>query len=349
MTGNGRAAKVCTLGELMLRLSPPGFDRFVQTATLEATYGGSEANVAASLAQFGLDAYAITRLPRHAIGQAALDQLRRFGIRTDYVQRGGSRIGIYFLETGASQRASQVIYDRSGSAFSRLAPESFDWPAMLRGAQWFHFSGITPALGEGPRLAVEAACRAARAAGATVSCDLNYRKKLWSESEAQAIMRPLMEFVDVCIANEEDVQRSLGLEAYGTDVEQAELDEAGYARLARRLKSAFGFSAVAITLRESFSASRNGWSALLHDDRDCVEPYRSRRYDVQVVDRVGAGDSFAGGLIYGLLQKSDTRDALEFAVAASCLKHSMRGDFNFVSVAEVEKLAGGSGSGRVER
>ena len=343
------AAKVCTLGELMLRLSPPGFDRFVQAATLDATYGGSEANVAASLSQYGLDAYVITRLPAHAIGQAALDQLRRFGIRTDYVQRGGDRIGIYFLETGASQRASQVIYDRADSAFSGLDPDSLDWSAALEGARWFHFSGITPALGEGPRQAVERACRAARAAGATVSCDLNYRKKLWTESEAQRIMRPLMEYVDVCIANEEDVQRSLGLEASGTDVERAELDEAGYARLARRLKAAFRFRAVAITLRESFSASHNGWSALLLDDRNCSEPYRSRRYNIQVVDRVGAGDSFAGGLIFGLLQKPDTRDALEFAVAASCLKHSMRGDFNLATVAEVEKLVGGSGSGRVER
>ncbi len=341
--------KVCTLGELMLRLSPPLNDRFTQAVTLEVTYGGSEANVAASLAQYGLETYVITRLPAHAMGQAAVDQLRRYGIVTDYVQRGGDRIGIYYLETGASQRAAQVIYDRAHSAFSTLNPEAVDWKAALDGARWFHWSGITPALGEGPRAAVELACRAAQDAGATVSCDLNYRKKLWSECDAQKAMRPLMEYVDVCIANEEDVQRSLGMKAAHTDVETATLDEASYAAMARTLKATCGFSAVAITLRESFSASHNGWSALMLDDRDCSTPYRSRRYDIQVVDRVGAGDSFAGGLIYGLLRKSDTRQALEFAVAASCLKHSIRGDFNLVTAQEVEKLAFGSGSGRVDR
>lgn len=341
--------KVVTFGEIMLRLSTPGFMRFVQAQQLDATYGGGEANVAASLAQFGLDSHFVSKIPAHEIGQAAVNHLRRFGVGTDYLVRGGDRLGIYFLETGASQRASKVIYDRAAAAVTTLGPDEVDWAAVFDGARWFHWTGITPALGERPRRTLRAALEAAKVAGVTVSCDLNFRAKLWTTDEAQAVMRPLMEFVDVCIANEEDAERSLGFEAGTTDVEAGELDEGGYRRLCRALKSAYGFEAVAVTLRESLSASVNGWSAMLHDERDGAEPYRSRRYEITLVDRVGGGDSFAAGLIYGLLTKDDTRAALEFAVAASCLKQTIPGDFNLVSADEVEKLAGGSGSGRVER
>ena len=341
--------KVVTFGEIMLRLSTPGFTRFVQAQSFDATYGGGEANVAASLAQYGLDSHFVSKIPTHEIGQAAVNHLRRFGVGTDYLVRGGDRLGIYFLETGASQRASKVIYDRADAAVTTLGPDEVDWAAVFDGARWFHWTGITPALGERPRRTLRAALEAAKAAGVTVSCDLNFRAKLWTTDEAQAVMRPLMEFVDVCIANEEDAERSLGFEAGTTDVEAGELDEAGYRRLCRALKQEYGFEAVAVTLRESLSASVNGWSAMLHDERDCAEPYRSRRYEITLVDRVGGGDSFAAGLIYGLLTKDDTREALEFAVAASCLKQTIPGDFNLVSRDEVEKLVGGSGSGRVER
>ncbi len=341
--------KVLSLGEIMLRLSTPGFTRFVQAQSFDATYGGGEANVAVALANYGLESYFISKLPKHEIGQSAVNHLRRFGVHTDYVVRGGERVGIYFLETGASQRASKVVYDRAGAAVQTLRPDEVDWDAAFDGARWFHWTGITPALGKDAQDCVRAACEAAKRAGATISADLNYRAKLWSEKEAQAVMRPLMAYVDVCIANEEDAQKSLGFHAGTTNVEHADLDEKAYADLARALKQEFDFKTVAITLRESFSASRNGWSAMLHDEAACAEPYRSRRYDIQIVDRVGGGDSFASGLIYGLLNKPDSKQALEFAVAASCLKQTIPGDFNLVSVDEVDKLAKGSGSGRVER
>lgn len=343
------AHKVVTMGEIMLRLSTRGYSRFVQSQQFDVNYGGGEANVAVSLANYGFDSYFISRLPAHEIGEAALNSLRRYGVKTDHVVRGGSRLGIYFLETGASQRASKVIYDRGNSAVTELGKDDLDWDAVFEGAKWFHWTGITPALGGKVQEALKAACIAAKKKGVTISADLNYRAKLWSTKEAQAVMVPMMEYVDVCIANEEDAEKSLGFRAGATNVEGAELDEKGYSDLAKKLKEKFGFKSVAITLRESYSASRNGWSAIMHDDRDCKEPYRSKRYDVQIVDRVGGGDSFSGGLIYGLLSAENTRDALEFAVAASCLKQTIPGDFNLVSAAEVEKLAKGSGSGRVER
>jgi 2-dehydro-3-deoxygluconokinase len=342
-------SRVVTFGEIMLRLATPGFSRFVQSDSFEATYGGGEANVAVALAGFGLRSAFVTRVPKHEIGESALQAVRRFGVETDHVIRGGERLGIYFLETGASQRPSKVIYDRARSAVSELDASMVDWDAVFAEASWFHWTGITPALGQKPAEALTAACRAARAAGVRVSCDLNFRAKLWSEKEAQAVMRPLMEYVDVCVANEEDAEKSLGFHAAASDVEGAELSEEGYFELARSLKSAYDFDTVAITLRESFSASHNGWSALLHDDRDCREPVRSTRYDITIVDRVGGGDAFASGLIYGLLTMADTRDALEFAVAASALKHTITGDFNLVRVDEVEKLVRSGGSGRVER
>jgi 2-dehydro-3-deoxygluconokinase len=270
-------------------------------------------------------------------------------VKTDYIVRGGDRIGIYFLETGASQRASKVIYDRANAAVTTLTENELNWDEVFAGANWFHWTGITPALGATAQASLLAACKAAKKSGATISADLNYRAKLWSTKEAQAVMIPLMEYVDVCIANEEDAEKSLGFHAGTTNVDKGELDEAGYRTMIAALKKQFGFKTVAITLRESFSASRNGWSAMLHDEKDCVTPYRSKRYDVQLVDRVGGGDSFASGLIYGLLNKPSSQEALEFAVAASCLKQTIPGDFNIVTVDEVEKLAKGSGSGRVER
>ncbi len=341
--------KVVTMGEIMLRLSTPGFSRFVQSGQFDVNYGGGEANVAVSLANYGLESYFVSKLPKHEIGQSAVNSLRRFGVKADYIVRGGERLGIYFLETGASQRSSKVIYDRSNSAVTDLGKDELDWGEVFSGAKWFHWTGITPALGSKVQETLRTACEAARKNGVVVSADLNYRAKLWTTKEAQAVMIPLMEYVDVCIANEEDAEKSLGFHPESTNVDSAELDERGYFDLARKLKEKFHFKSVAITLRESYSASHNGWSAVLHDDGDCKVPYRSKRYDVQIVDRVGGGDSFAGGLIYGLLRKKNTREALEFAVAASCLKQTIPGDFNIVSADEVEKLAKGSGSGRVER
>lgn len=341
--------RVVTFGEIMLRLSSPGFTKLIQSPAFDVNYGGGEANVAVSLANFGINAAFISAVPAHDIGQSAINSLRAVGVDTSLVKREGHRLGIYFLETGASQRASRVIYDRAGSSISQVNEGSFDADEVFSGATWFHWTGITPALGEGPARAVAALAREAKARGVRVSCDLNFRAKLWTTQEAQAVMRPLMEHVDVCICNEEDAQTSLGLEPENTDVHAGELDEAGYARLAKRLKDDFGFDTVAITLRESYSANRNGWSAMMLDDKDCTEAYRSNRYDIQIVDRVGGGDSFAGGLIAGLLSKPNTRDALEFAVAASCLKQTIPGDVNMVTVAEVEQVLKSGGTGRVQR
>ena len=345
----GLSMKVVTMGEIMLRLSTPGFTRFLQTNTFDINYGGGEANVAAALAQFGFDAYFVSKLPKHEIGQAAVNSLRKFGVHSDYIVRGGERVGVYFLESGASQRASKVIYDRANAAVTTLASNELDWEEVFHDCKWFHWTGITPALGATALNTVKEACKAAKKNGVTISADLNYRAKLWSTKEAQAAMIPLMEYVDVCIANEEDAEKSLGFNAGTTNVDKGELDESGYRNMIVELKKKFGFKTVAITLRESFSASRNGWSAMLHDEKDCLTPYRSKRYDIQIVDRVGGGDSFASGLIYGLLKKDNTKDALEYAVAASCLKQTIPGDFNIVSIDEVEKLAKGSGSGRVDR
>jgi len=334
---------------MMLRLSTPGFKRFVQTDSFDATFGGGEANVAASLANYGFDSCFVSKFPSNDIGQAAVNHLRRYGISDRYIVRGGDRVGIYFLETGASQRSSKIIYDREGAAVTTLTEAELDMDAIFDGASWFHWTGITPALGPTPRKTLVSMCKAAREAGVTVSCDLNYREKMWTTQEAQQAMRPLMEYVDVCIANEEDASKSLGLDVEESDVEAGSLDEAAYANLLRSLKSEYDFSAVAVTLRESHSASRNGWSAIMLDDKDCSEPFRSTRYDIQLVDRIGGGDAFAGGLIAGLLKKDSTRDALEFAVVASCLKQTIPGDFNLVSEQEVDRLVRGSGSGRVER
>lgn len=341
--------RVVTFGEIMLRLSPPGFGRFVQTDRFDVVYGGGEANVAASLARFGTPASFVSRVPKHEIGEAAIGYLRRAGVHTGFVARGGDRLGIYFLETGASQRPSKVIYDRAGSAFAGITPDDVDWAKVFEGADWFHWTGITPATGPGPRATLEAACRAARSAGLRISCDLNYRAKLWSVEEARATMIKLMEFVDVCIANEEDAFKCLGIETRASNPDSGRLDEADYLDLARRLRESFGFDLAAISMRESFSATHNGWSAVLSDSTYHPASIRSQIYDVHVIDRVGAGDAFAGGLIHALLNGRSHRDALEFAVAASCLKHTIPGDFNAVSVAEVDSLVKSGGSGRVDR
>lgn len=341
--------KVVTFGEIMLRLSSPGFTRFVQSQNFDVTYGGGEANVAVSLANYGFESYFITKLPKHEIGQSAVNHLRRFGVNTQYIKRAGDRVGIYFLESGASQRASKVIYDRSNSAVTGVELNDFDWDEIFKECKWFHWTGITPAIGEKAQEVLKQALIAAKSKNVKVSCDLNFRKKMWSTDEAQSVMIPLMEYVDVCIANEEDAEKSLGEKAGKTNVEKASIDQEGYFTLAKHLRQKYGFEAVAITLRESYSASKNGWSAILHDDKDCSEPYRSKKYEIQIVDRVGGGDSFASGLIYGLLNYNNTKTSLEFAVGASCLKQTIPGDFNLVSVDEVEKLIQGDGSGRVER
>ena len=338
--------RVITFGELMLRLAPEGYYRFVQADKLGATFGGGEANVAVSLANFGFDAAFVSRLPAHEIGQAAVNSLRRYGVDTSLIARGGSRIGIYYLEKGASQRPSKVIYDRAGSSIAEAAMEDFDWKEVFDGAQWFHFTGITPTLNDNVAAICMEACKAAKAAGVTISCDLNYRNKLWSKEKAGKVMGELCRYVDVCIANEEDAADVFGIHAADTDVTAGEVNREGYKDVARQLSDRFGFAKVAITLRESLSANDNNWSAMLYDGTDY---YFSRQYKMHIVDRVGGGDSFGAGLIAASLSGYDAEKTIEFAVAASCLKHSIEGDYNMVSMEEVLKLAGGDASGRVQR
>ena len=339
-------AKVVTFGELMLRLAPNGYYRFFQNDQMQATFGGGEANVAVSLANFGLDSMYVTKLPKHAIGQAAVDSLRYFGVDTSKVVRGGERVGIYFLEKGASQRGSVCIYDRAYSAIALAKPEDFDWDSIFEDADWFHFTGITPALGGNLVEICKQACIAAKRCGVKISCDLNYRGKLWTRDEARAAMTELCRYVDVCISNEEDAKDVFGIEAENTDIYGGKLNHDGYKSVAKQLKEKFGFEKVAITLRTSISASDNDWAGMLYDGENyCF----SKKYDLTIIDRVGGGDSFGGGLIYSLLNGKNTQAAVEFAVAASALKHSIEGDYNMVTLAEVEKLAGGDGSGRIQR
>lgn len=330
----------------MLRLAPEGYYRFAQAETFGATFGGGEANVAVSLANYGLDAAFVTKLPTHEIGQMAVNSLRRYGVDTSYITRGGDRVGIYYLEKGASQRPSKVIYDRAYSAIALASKEDFDWEKIFDGAEWFHFTGITPALGDNVAEICLEAVKAAKKLGLKVSCDLNYRKKLWTREKAGKVMAELMPYVDVCIANEEDALDVFGIKAENTDIEGGKIDGEGYKEVAKKLKDRFGFSYVAITLRSSISANDNDWAAMLYDGKDC---YFSRKYHMHIVDRVGGGDSFGAGLIYAMLDGKDAQGIIEFAVAASCLKHSIEGDYNMVSVAEVESLAGGNASGRVQR
>ena len=338
--------RIVTFGEIMLRLSPPGYLRFGQADSFDVTYGGGEANVAVSLANYGENVAFVTKLPDNPIGKAAVASLRQHGVSIENIAWGGDRIGIYFLEKGASQRPSKVVYDRKSSAIAQVEPPDFNWEKIFEGVQWFHFTGITPALG--PKIAdiCKTACIEAKKAGAKISCDLNYRKKLWSSTEAKTVMSELMKYVDVCIANEEDAEKVFGIKAINNSIISGELNRQGYESVAKKLAETFDFEKVAITLRESISASDNYWSAMIYDGKEC---YFSKKYHIHIVDRVGGGDSFGGGLIYGLLNKTDVQEALEFAVAASCLKHTVEGDFNEVTLEEVEALAEGDGSGRVQR
>lgn len=340
------AGKIVTFGEIMLRLAPEGYYRFVQAEKYGATYGGGEANVAVSLANYGLDAAFVTKLPKHEIGQAGVNSLRRFGVDTSFIARGGDRVGIYYLEKGASQRPSKVIYDRAGSSIATATSEDFDWNKIFEGVEWFHFTGITPALGDNVAEICIEACKAAKERNITVSCDLNYRNKLWSKEKAGQVMTELCQYVDVCIANEEDASDVFGIKASDTDVTTGKVNKEGYIEVAKKLADTFHFSKVAITLRESLSANDNNWSAMLYTGN---EAFFSKTYKMHIVDRVGGGDSFGGGLIYACINNYDPQSTIEFAVAASCLKHSIEGDFNMVSVDEVKKLAGGDASGRVQR
>ena len=339
-------AKVVTMGEIMLRLSTPGYEKFIQADTFDINYGGGEANVAVSLANYGHQASFVTKVPNNPIGECAVAALRKYNVDTTHIARGGERLGIYYLETGASMRASNVVYDRAHSSIAEADASDFDFDTIFDGADWFHFTGITPAISDKAALLTEAALKAAKAKNVTVSCDLNFRKKLWSSEKAQKVMTNLMQYVDVCIGNEEDAQKVLGFKPGNTDVTSGSLELAGYEDIFKQMTDRFGFRYVVSSLRESYSASDNGWSAAIYDGK---EFYHSRKYEVRIVDRVGGGDSFAGGLICGLLDGRNYKDALEFAVAASALKHTIPGDFNLVTRADVETLMGGDGSGRVQR
>jgi len=340
-------AKVVTMGEIMLRLSTSGYTRFVQAQSLEVCYGGGEANVAVSLANYGHESTFVTKLPKHEIGTSALEALNRYGVKTNHIARGGDRVGIYFLETGASMRPSKVIYDRANSSIAEASVTDFDFDAIFKDADWFHFTGITPAISDQAAIVIEEALKVARKYNVTVSCDLNFRKKLWSTEKAQKVMTGLMKYVDVCIGNEEDAEKCLGFKPTGTDVTKGELELEGYKSIFDAMIKKFGFKYCVASLRESISASDNGWSAIITDGK---EFYHSRHYDIRIVDRVGGGDAFASGLIHGLIAyKNDMKKALEFAVAASALKHTIPGDFNLVSKEEVETLMGGDASGRVQR
>ena len=340
------AKRIITFGEIMMRLNPESYLRFSQAAKFEATYAGGEANVAVSLANYGMNAAFVSKVPAHDIGQCAINALRTYGVDTTHMVRGGKRLGLYFVEKGASQRPSKVIYDRADSAIAQADPADFDWDAIFEGADWFHWTGITPALGGNlPQICLEA-CKAAKAKGITVSCDLNYRNKLWTREEAKKVMSELVKYVDVCIANEEDAKDVFGIQAENTDISSGKLNHEGYISVARQISEQFGCKQVAITLRSSLSAFDNDWAGMLYSGG---QAYFSPTYRIHIVDRVGGGDSFGGGLIYSLLTEKAPQDAINFAVAASCLKHSIEHDFNLVTVAEVENLAKGNASGRIQR
>jgi len=338
--------KVVGFGELLLRLNTRQFQRFSQAREFEAYYTGAEANTCVSLVNFGVEGYVVSKVPASDIGQACINFLKGHGLNTDYILRGGDRLGLFYLETGASQRPSKVIYDRANSAITTLKKGELDWKTILQGKDWLHFSGTAPALGPNMPEVVEEACQVARQMGVTVSCDLNYRKKLWSPDKAQRVMTGLMAYVDVLLCNEEDAEMVFGIKAEGIDVRSGRLEVEKYQDVARQLCERFGCKYVAITLRESLSATFNNWSGVLYDG---ARLYRSRSYNMYIVDRVGGGDSFGGGLIYGLLTGMPLQDVIEFAAAASCLKHSIPGDFNLASLEEVKALMQGDASGRVQR
>src|SRR6056297_196833 len=337
--------KVVTFGEIMLRLTPPDFRRIIQADRFNVIYGGGEANVAISLANYGLETYYVTRLPRNPIGQAALNSLRRFGVKTDYIVRGGNRLGIYYCENGASQRPSNVIYDRAYSAIAEANVNDFNWEEIFKDIDWFHITGITPALGENVSEISISAVKAAQRLGVKVSCDLNYRAKLWNRERAGKTMSKIMEYVDVCIANEEDAEMVFGIQS-GSDIESGEINVDGFKKVAEQLMERFDLELVGSHLRISHSASVNDWLVVLFDGKEFVQ---SNRYKINIVDRVGGGDSFAGALIYSQLNEKDIKETAEFGAAASCLKQTIPGDFNHVSVKEVESIVGGKSSGRVKR
>ena len=338
--------KVATFGEIMMRLNPEGYGRFLQATKFEASYAGGEANVAVSLAQFGNEAYFITKVPAHEIGQCAVNALRQFNVNTDRIIRGGPRLGVYYTEKGASQRGSKVIYDRANSSIALAKREEFDWKELLKGVEWFHWTGITPALSENLVGILIDALKQCKEYGITVSCDLNYRSKLWTREQACEVMTDLMKYVDVLIGNEEDAKDVFGIEATGSDIYGGKLDHKGYIEVAQRLIDRFGFKSVAITLRGSISASENRWAGLLYSSGDA---YESREYLIKIVDRVGGGDSFGAALIHAMMTGWDHQKCIEFAVAASCLKQTIEHDFNLVSEQEVLNLVGGNASGRVQR
>ena len=330
----------------MLRLSTPDYKRFVQADTFDVTYGGGEANVAAAICNYGEQGVFVSKVPDNAIGQAAINHLRRYGVDTQYIAKGGDRLGIYFLETGASMRASQVIYDRAGASIAELDSSEFDFDKIFDGADWFHTTGITPALSDKAAALTEAALKAAKAKGVTTSIDLNYRKKLWSKEKAREVMTNLSQYIDVCIGNEEDAETTLGFKSHGTDITKGELHLEGYKDVFNQMKDKLGFKFIASTLRESHSASDNGWSALVYDGN---EFYHTKHYNVRIIDRVGSGDSFASGFIYGLVTGMPMGEAAEFGVAASALKHTIPGDLNHATRKEVMDLVKGDASGRVQR
>ena len=342
-------AKIVTMGEIMLRLSTPNNEKFIQADEFDINYGGGEANVAVSLANYGHEADFVSALPKNPIGDAAIATLRKYNVGTKHISRSGERVGIYFLETGSAMRASNVVYDRAHSSISTAKVDEFDFDEIFKDADWFHFTGITPAVSDSAAELTEAALKAAKKAGVTVSVDLNFRKKLWSSEKAKRIMTNLMQYVDVCIGNEEDAEKVLGFKPGNTDVTAGELELNGYVDIFNQMCDQFNFKYVISSLRESFSASNNDWSACIMDG-NTREFYHSKKYHVTpIVDRVGGGDSFAAGVICGLCDKKDFKSALEFAVAASALKHTIPGDFNLVTREDVESLAGGDGSGRVQR
>lgn len=339
-------SRIVTFGEIMLRLSPKGYLRFCQADTFDACFGGGEANVAVSLANYGFESCFVTRLPENAIGQSAINELRRYGVNTSYIVHGGDRIGIYYLEKGASQRPGKVIYDRAFSAISTASRNDFPWEEIFKDCDWFHITGITPALSDTAADLVVEACKKAKELGVKVSCDLNYRNSLWPKNKAQITMTEICGYVDICIANEQDISDVFDMHAKESNVLTGKINKSGYMEVAEKLQKKFGFEKIAITLRESISASDNNWSAMLYDGNNY---YFSKKYAVHVVDRVGGGDSFAGGLIASILFGYDPKEAIEFATAAGCLKHSIEGDFNLVSKEEVDKLANGDMSGRIQR
>ncbi len=338
--------RIVCFGEIMLRLNPEGYLRIPQADCFMASYAGGEANVSVSLANYGEDAAFVTYVPDNPLGQSAINSLRRYGVDTRWMMKGGERLGVYFIEKGASQRASKVVYDRKYSSVAMSGPGDYDWDRIFEGADWFHWTGITPALSDSLADTTLAALKKAKEKGITVSCDLNYRKNLWSREKAKEVMSRLVPYVDVLIANEEDAADVFGISAEGTDIESGKLSSEGYASVARQLVEAFGCRYVAITLRGSISANDNNWSAMIYDGKDS---HVARNYLIHIVDRVGGGDSFGGGLIYALHNGYNAADAVEFATAASCLKQTIEYDFNMVSVKEVEALVHGSGSGRVQR